>query len=136
MAPRVRSVRPISLLVGLFSFSANAMLRCGVIGVMRYDLLSIIGAIGLAAWFLRAETSRALAAVWIGLVFVWTLGARRGARAVVAEYTTHAADRRKALVIRQLEMRNIRYAYSDYWFAYYISFMTNERIIVASSAMT
>jgi hypothetical protein len=36
------------------------------------------------------------------------------------------------LIIRSLEARGIRYAMADYWIAYYTTFMTNERIIVAA----
>ena len=50
-----------------------------------------------------------------------------------AEYTGHPPLADKMLLIRHLEARNIRYATSDYWIAYYVSFMTNERIIVAAS---
>jgi hypothetical protein len=121
------------VLVGLLSFGANAMLRCGVIGVMRYDLLSIIGATGLAAFFLRAETSRPIVAIWTGLVMVWALGIGIAHARLLAEYTRHPPIGAKRMVIRHLEVQNIRYAYADYWFAYYISFLTNERIIVAST---
>jgi hypothetical protein len=121
------------VLVGLFSFSASVMLRCGVIGVMRYDLLSIIGATGLAAWYLGTETRRALSAVWIGLVVVWTLSSATAHVRLWAEYLSHPPIGAKRLIIRELETQNIRYAYADYWLAYYITFMTNERIIVAST---
>jgi len=124
------------VLVGLFSFSANAILRCGAIDVLRYDLLSIVGATGLAAWYLRAETSRTVAAIWIGLVVVWTLASGAAHARLLAEYLLHPPVGAKRLVIRQLEMQHIRYAYSDYWLAYYISFITKERIIIASDAMT
>ena len=123
-------------LVGLFSFSANAILRCGVIGIMRYDLLSIIGATGIAAWFLRAETSRTLAAIWIGLVTVWALSTGVAHGRLLAEYLRHPPAGAKRMVIRHLEVRNITYAYADYWLAYYICFMTRERIIVASTDVT
>src|SRR6185436_18152554 len=56
------------VLVGLFSFSAYTLLRCGVIGVMRYELLSVLGATGLAAWYLRVEHVRLIAAVWMALM--------------------------------------------------------------------
>jgi hypothetical protein len=39
----------------------------------------------------------------------------------------------KRELIRALEARQIRYAYADYWTSYYVTFMTGERIIVAST---
>ena len=38
----------------------------------------------------------------------------------------------KMLVMRALEARGIKYATADYWMAYYITFLSNERIVVAS----
>src|SRR3954454_15117631 len=43
------------VVVGLFSIAAYSTLRCGVLSAMRYELLSVIGATGLAAWYLRTE---------------------------------------------------------------------------------
>ena len=37
------------------------------------------------------------------------------------------------LIVRNLEARGIRYAKSDYWIAYYVTFMTGERTIVEPS---
>ena len=48
------------------------------------------------------------------------------------EYLTHPPVGVKRAIIRQLQARGIEYATSDYWIAYYITFLTNERIIVAS----
>jgi hypothetical protein len=38
----------------------------------------------------------------------------------------------KVLVAGELQARGIRYGTADYWNAYYITFLTNERIILAS----
>jgi hypothetical protein len=123
-------------LVGLFSFGAYTLLRCGVIGVMRYELLSIIGATGLAAWFLRVERVRVIAAVWFALMIVWVGTTTAGHVRLWAEYLTHAPTGAKRLVIRHLDAAGIRYAYADYWLAYYITFLTNERIIVHSTDLS
>jgi hypothetical protein len=61
----------------LFSFGAYTLLRCGVIGVMRW-LLSLLGAAGLAAWYLRIERARVLATLWIALTVAWAAGAGFG----------------------------------------------------------
>jgi hypothetical protein len=124
------------VLVGLFSFGAYTLLRCGVIGVMRYELLSIIGASGLAAWFLRLERVRAIAAIWITLLVVWVAATTAGHVRLWAEYLTHPPIGAKRMVIRQLDAAGIHYAYADYWLAYYITFLTNERIIVHSSDLS
>jgi hypothetical protein len=121
------------VLVGVFSFGANTILRCGITGVMRYDLLSLIGATGLAAWYLRTESYRPLAALWIALVIGWAAITGSAHVRLLAEYVSHAPVGAKRTIIRHLELRDIRYASSDYWLAYYISFLTNERIVVDST---
>jgi hypothetical protein len=121
------------VLVGLFSFGANAILRCGVIGVMRYDLLSLIGAIGLAAWYVRIERVRWLMTAWLVLLAAWGVGTTVPHVKLWGEYLSHPRLGAKGLIIRHLEFEGIRYAYADYWLAYYITFVTNERIIVAAT---
>ncbi|MBA3640580.1 MAG: hypothetical protein H0W53_15175 [Acidobacteria bacterium] len=37
------------------------------------------------------------------------------------------------MIARHLEVRGIKYAASDYWLAYPLSFLTNERVIVTSA---
>jgi hypothetical protein len=124
------------VLVGVFSFAAYTMLRCGVIGIMRYELLSVIGASGLAAWYLRAEHVRATAIMWTLLMFAWVATTTAGHVRLWAEYMTQPPTGAKITVIRQLEKEGIHYAYADYWLAYYITFLTNERIIVHSTDLS
>jgi hypothetical protein len=121
------------VLIGLFSFGANTILRCGVVGVMRYDLLSIIGATGVAAWYLRIERLRPLLVLWIVLVAAWAGSTGVAHAKLWAEYVSHPQPGVKRLIIHELEAQGIRYAYADYWLAYYITFLTNERIIVAAT---
>jgi hypothetical protein len=51
---------------------------------------------------------------------------------LLAEYATHPPTPLKHDLIRELEARHIQFAYADFWTSYYVSFMTRERIIVAS----
>ena len=39
----------------------------------------------------------------------------------------------KRELAQALEARGVRYGYADFWVAYYVSFMANERVILASS---
>ena len=122
------------LLVGALSVTGYVVGRCGVINIyrMRYEMLSILGAAGLAAWFLAAERRRSLRLGWIGLVLIWaamnvTVHAR-----LWAEYLRDAPVAYKAVIAREMDRRGIRYATADYWLAYSITFLTNERIIIRS----
>jgi hypothetical protein len=123
------------ILVAAFSLVGYLVGRCGLIDfhTMRYELLSVLGAVGLAGWYLRVERSRAIGSVWaLSCAAIFAISIVGHGR-LLAEY---AAGRQpialKQELIRELEARNIRYAYADYWTAYYVSFMTRERIIVAS----
>jgi hypothetical protein len=111
--------------------------RCGVVDfyTMRYELLSIVGACGLSAWYLQIERSRAFLAAWgVATAGVLMLSVSAHAR-LAAEYLTHPPVAAKQELIEALDARGIRYAYADYWTSYYVSFLTRERIIVASDAI-
>src|SRR3954469_7751362 len=118
------------VLSAAFSFGAYTLLRCGVLGVMRYDLLSVVGAAALAAWYLRVEHIRAIAAAWLVLMLTWVAATGAAHGRLWAEYVSHPPTSVKRMVISELEAAGIRYAYADYWLAYYITFLTNEAIIV------
>ena len=111
--------------------------RCGVIDffTMRYELLSPLGAAGLAGAYLRAERSRTPVRVWaVCAAAVFAISIAAHAR-LIAEYATHPPVPLKEDLIRALDARGVRYAYADYWTSYYVTFMTRERIVVASDAI-
>jgi hypothetical protein len=125
------------MLVGALSVTGYLVGRCGLIDfhTMRYELLSPLGAAGLVAAYLRAERTRAISAVWVtctAAVFALSLTAHAK---LLAEYATQPPVPLKQDLIRALEARGVRYAYADYWTAYYVTFMTRERIVVASDAV-
>ena len=120
------------MLVGLLSAGAFVVARCGAVGDVRYALLSMIGAVGLAAWFLQVEQRPLLKGIWIALVAAWALDSAVGHGQLWAEYIRNPPPGAKRLIIEHLDARGVRYAMADYWNAYYISFLTRERIIVRS----
>jgi hypothetical protein len=139
LAPRASRPGFSAYLVTVAALSVSGYLvgRCGLIdfSTMRYELLSPLGAAGLAAAYFRAERSGRLLGVWTACaaaVFGLSLVAHTQ---LVAEYATDPPVPLKQDLIRALDARGIRYAYSDYWTAYYVTFMTRERIIVASDAI-
>lgn len=111
--------------------------RCGLIDffTMRYELLSPLGAAGLAAMFLRTERHRPLLIAWTACAAaVFAVSIVAHAR-LITEYAAHPPVPLKQDLIAALESRGVRYAYADYWTSYYVTFMTQERIIVASDAI-
>jgi hypothetical protein len=123
------------ILVGAFSAGVYALGRCAVIVLptMRYDLLSVMGAVGLGAWFLVVEPRRGFRRAWVTAVLAWALVAMVAHGRLWSEYLGHPPVGAKALIVRYLDAKGIKYARSDYWIAYDVTFLTNERVIVASN---
>ena len=124
------------ILVAVLSLAGYLIGRCGVVDfyTMRYELLSVLGAAGLAGWFLRTEPSRPLILSWgAACAAIFAISATAHVR-LLAEYATSPPVALKQQLIRALDARHVRYAYADYWTSYYVSFMTRERIVVASDA--
>ncbi|MGE5242866.1 MAG: hypothetical protein ACM3SQ_01380, partial [Betaproteobacteria bacterium] len=123
------------VLVGVFSAGVYGLGRCGVVELptMRYDLLSVMGAVGLGAWFLAVERGTWIRRAWIGVVVAWALLAAVAHARLWTEYLSHPPVGTRRLIARHLEARGIKYASSDYWLAYCVTFLTDERVIVAST---
>jgi hypothetical protein len=121
-------------LVGAMSAAVYALGRCGVVEIttMRYDLLSILGAVGVAGLFLALETNRWIRRLGGALIVAWAIGMAVPHARLWAEYVSHPPVAAKELIIRQLQARGIRYVITDYWIAYYVTFLTNEQIIAAA----
>src|SRR5262249_49445944 len=52
-------------LIGAISATVFAIGRCGGIAPFRYDLLSVLAAVGVSGWYLAVEPSRGLRAAWV-----------------------------------------------------------------------
>ncbi len=122
------------VLTALLSCAGYIVARCGEMGFvsMRYELLSVLGAVGLGAWGLaiaRGWTRR----VWIALACATVTISAVSHGSMVAQYLSHPPVSAKQLIERQLEARGIRYATADYWIAYAVTFLSNERTIIAST---
>ena len=121
------------VLVGLISSLGYVVGRCGQLTIIRYELLSVLGAAGLGAWFLRAASpSRTAVRVWMAIACGFVAIAAVSHGRLLTEYVLHEPENTNELIIKNLDARGIKYASSDYWFAYTIAFLSHERIIVAS----
>ena len=134
-APRFRFAQYL-VLAGMFSAAGYVFGRCGEVTLlsMRYDLLSVLGIVGLGGWFLAAAPPAALRAVWTLVLAAWMAIAAVPHVRLAAEYATNPPEPPKRELIRVLDAEGIRYGTADYWLAYYIDFITNERIVIASTS--
>jgi hypothetical protein len=121
------------VLVGLCSVAGYVVGRCGGIHFfyLRYDLLSLLGAVGLAALFLQGQTL-ALARAWLALLAVWFVLVAVPHVKLYAEYLRNPPNDVRRLLIQHLDARGVKYAYAGYWVASSVTFLANERIIIAS----
>jgi len=125
-------------LVGAQSVVVYAISRCGAVTVLtvRYALLGVFLPTGLALFAWAIEPGRAWRAVLSAtLVALGALGAgphlalwREQAATFTPSNRTRLAD--------ALEARGIRYARSDYWTAYYVDFISQERVIVGADSLS
>jgi len=124
------------VLVGLFSPAGYVVGRCGVVSLysMRYDLLSLLGIVGVSGWFLSTRPPKALLIAWSAVLAAWLMVVAVPHARLAVEYVRHRPIPAKERLIDELRARDIRYGKADYWLAYYIDFMTNERMIFASDA--
>jgi hypothetical protein len=122
------------ILTGAFSIAGYLFGRCGEVNfyAARYELLSVLAIVGLAAWFLSVRPPAALRAAWALAFATWMAIVAIPHVRFLAEYATLPPVPAKHQLIRALQAQGVRFARADYWLAYYIDFMTRERIIVAS----
>jgi hypothetical protein len=123
------------LATAAFSVTGYVVARCGTIDFYytRYELLSILGLVGLAAWFLQRESSTLVRRGWLALAATWFVITAIPHVRMHAEYASHPPQDLRRVIIAHLDARDVRVAASDYWIAYTLTFLTQERIIVAST---
>ena len=71
--------------------------------------------------------------LWIVLLTAWTAITVVPHVGLWARVPVASAGGREAADYPTAGVQGIRYAYADYWLAYYITFVTDERIIVAAT---
>ena len=123
------------VLTAFLSCAGYILGRCGQVGaggLMRYEMLSLLGAAGLGAWGLSVGTTWTRRA-WVTLAATIVAVSVVGHVAILAEYVRHAPVSPKLLIAHQLEARGIRYATSDYWIAYAVTFLTREHTKIGST---
>ena len=116
----------------VLSVAAYIFGTCGALDRMRYELLSLLGAAGLAAWFLVATPPRAVRWAWLAITAAALLVGTLGTGRLLADFIASPPPAEKHLIAKELEARGVRYASADYWLAYALTFLTRERVIVAS----
>jgi hypothetical protein len=121
-------------LVGAISAGVYVVGRCGADSALRYDMLALLGAVGLGGWFFAVEDQVWFRRFGVAVIVGWAIVSGVPHGRLWIEQTSHPPVAAKTMIIRNLDARGIKYASADYWIAYYLTFMTDERIIVAADA--
>ena len=99
----------------------------------RYFLLGVLIPVGVAAVFLACETDRWPRRAMLSLLMMWALAsAFDHLRLVQRTREVTAPDASRALV-DALVARDVRTAEAGYWRAYKLTFLSGERVKVASN---
>lgn len=123
------------LLVGLQAGVAYALTRCGRVelGTIRYALLMLYAGVGTAALYFIVETSVAGKRAMAAGILVWAAISAFGHVQLAREYLYREPMLPQRALADYLVDHDIRYARSDYWTAYTTTFLSGERVIVAST---
>jgi hypothetical protein len=95
--------------------------------LIRYLLLSLLGICGLIGIAWKRPSLRAPTLVCIGFLSAANLW---GNLRLVAEYATNRPRRDLNVLADYLVEHRVQYGYADYWTAYDVSWLTQERAIV------
>jgi hypothetical protein len=122
--------------IGVQALVVYAVSRCGALDVVtiRYALLGVLLPVGLVlAWWTVEGRAGLRAGVLLVLVLMGAVNLTGHVR-LWREQSAEPRQSNRALLARALEARGIRYARSDYWTAYYVTYLTQERVIVGPTS--
>ena len=117
-------------LVGLIAALVPAVSRCGAM-YDRYVLLALFGLAGITALFLKIERRPAPRAAVIAVTLLCATFNAAGHFRYAVNYFRSPVGAHDVLA-DYLVSNGIRFAKSDYWTAYNVSFLTGEQVIIAS----
>ncbi|MGE3885894.1 MAG: hypothetical protein AB7H81_05660 [Vicinamibacterales bacterium] len=100
--------------------------------LIRYTLLALLIPVAVASWHLSVEPIRALRRLTLVLLLAWMTWSGARHWAVMAEYLDRAPETPQSRVAAELERRDIRHGRAGYWVAHYVTFVTGERVRLAS----
>jgi hypothetical protein len=118
--------------IGLTAAVVYVLTRDDDVVIDRYLLLALYLPIGIVAAFLAVEPRRALRAAMIAIVGVWAAVSAVDHGQLMAAWR-HPPPNELRELIDGLLARDIHVAQARYWRAYNVTFLSQERVIVAST---
>lgn len=122
------------VLTGVFSILGYVVGRCGAIDIhyTRYELLSLLGVVGMWGWWLTASGTSNAYKFALAVPVLWFAMMAIPHGRLWSEYLRRPPLDIRRLIVAHLDARGITRAASDYWIAYPTTFLSRERIIVRS----
>lgn len=110
---------------------------CDVRGPMlvRYTLLGLLIPVAIAAWHLRIEPRRAARAAAVVVLVAWMAWSGFQATVILRGYMQQPPTSTNLALGEELLRRNFRLGRADYWTAHPVTFLTGERLRLASEPL-
>jgi hypothetical protein len=123
------------LLIGLQSGIVYAIARCGRLepGTSRYALLMLYTGVGVVVMYFVYERQRVLRAAMVAVMIAWTMISATSHVLLADEYLHRTPASPHRSLATYLVDHDVHYARADYWTAYATTFLTKERVIIAST---
>jgi hypothetical protein len=123
------------VLVAAQSAIVCAVARGGGMSPMyqRYILLALFGPVGLVAFIAVVERRGLVRRLAVGAAAAWAIVAVIDSTRFLSVCVTHPPSAPRLELARALTARGVKYAEANYWTAYPVSFLSGERVRVASS---
>ena len=118
-------------LVGLIAALVPAVARCGAV-IERYMLLALFLLPGITALYLSVERNTRLKTLLVSVVLLWA-GANAVGHIRFAQEVYESPPGSRQILANYLLSNGIRFAIGDYWTAYNVTFLSGEKVIMASS---
>lgn len=121
------------LLVGVVSMTAYSTVGCEPMSAtLRYDLLGLFAGVGIAAIFFCLEPSAAWRAGAFVVLILWGGVSLVAHGRLLSEYLSSPPPNDARAAAELLVSEGVRCARGRYWIAYRFTFLTGERLVVAS----
>jgi hypothetical protein len=101
--------------------------------VLRYLHLALLFPVGIFTMFVAREPSKLLKAAACGVFVLWAVANLVDNVRVLADTIRHPQPAPHRELADFLVDHHVRYARAMYWDAYMVDFLSNERVIVAST---
>jgi hypothetical protein len=119
---------------GVLATGVYIVARCGFVDVgnMRYTLVTPLALVGLLGLLFAIEPMTVVRRLLAVVVCLWGLFQFVDHTRLLVRAVSYGPTSPRRDLARYLEREGVRYAWADYWDAQVLTFLTTERVIVAS----